>query len=487
MITLKLIYRLRNEKNRFIQGGNSMKYIQVGEIGKAVLVPTKSDLPTAGIAYLNKFYVATDTNLIYTCKPEGSGYEWKVAAALPTLTNGITSPTQLKEGVEAIDAEGRKVTGTMKFVEKTANANGTYNPADDNAQGYSKFIVDVAGSTAENPYIATTPSEMEAYLAEEYVGSFVRYENKKNRPGTISGFNTAGGSGAYEGLTNSNGRADFFNNSYLGQSRMNRYIDYLVDASEGNKQILKYIQNHYDSNITSTVTDMEAEIYAVKSIKNDGNVTRKLLVNLKLAGKNDVNNMPIYIDGGTADEMAYVDDFGWYSKGKRTTVSGYHILYDDIVAGKFTGVLAASYFISASNGNANSWYVKVQYKNSAVICRYNYSTLDSTPISKGELESGYQELGIYKICKVYQGSTIVYKAKLIFNGNLLENPWGNDPWGDMYVQSEQEHTFNKFFRDKTNEGSIFRFIYDKEITDRIIEQDLVLKLKPGKTYILTED
>ena len=151
-----------------------MKYIQVGEIGKAVLVSTKSDLPTAGIAYLNKFYVATDTNLIYTCKPEGSGYEWKAAAALPTLTNGITSPTQLKEGVEAIDAEGRKVTGTMKFVEKTANANGTYNPADDNAQGYSKFIVDVAGSTAENPYIATTPAEMTAYLAEEYVGSFVR-------------------------------------------------------------------------------------------------------------------------------------------------------------------------------------------------------------------------------------------------------------------------------------------------------------------------
>ena len=153
-----------------------MKYIQVGEIGKAVLVPTKSDLPTAGIAYLNKFYVATDTNLIYTCKPEGSGYEWKAAAALPTLTNGITSPTQLKEGVEAIDAEGRKVTGTMKFVEKTANANGTYNPADDNAQGYSKFIVDIAGETAQNPYIATTEAEMKAYLAEEYVGSLVKYK-----------------------------------------------------------------------------------------------------------------------------------------------------------------------------------------------------------------------------------------------------------------------------------------------------------------------
>lgn len=153
-----------------------MKYIQVGEIGKAVLVSTKSDLPTAGIAYLNKFYVATDKNIVYTCKPEGSGYAWKVATILPALTNGIAVPGQLQEGVEAIDANGNKVTGTMKLVEKTANANGTYVPSEDNAQGYSKFIVDVAGETAENPYIATTEAEMKAYLAEEYVGSFVKYK-----------------------------------------------------------------------------------------------------------------------------------------------------------------------------------------------------------------------------------------------------------------------------------------------------------------------
>lgn len=153
-----------------------MKYIQVGEIGKAVLVPTKSDLPTAGIAYLNKFYVATDKNIVYTCKPEGSGYAWKVATILPALTNGIAVPGQLQEGVEAIDANGNKVTGTMKLVEKTANANGTYVPSEDNAQGYSKFIVDVAGETAENPYVATTEAEMKAYLAEEYVGSFVKYK-----------------------------------------------------------------------------------------------------------------------------------------------------------------------------------------------------------------------------------------------------------------------------------------------------------------------
>lgn len=480
MITLKLIYRLRNEKNRFIQGGNSMKYIQVGEIGKAVLVSTKSDLPTAGIAYLNKFYVATDTNLIYTCKPEGSGYEWKAAAVLPTLTNGITSPKQLKEGVEAIDAEGRKVTGTMKFVEKTANANGTYNPADDNAQGYSKFIVDVAGSTAENPYIATTPSEMEAYLAEEYVGSFVRYENKENRSGTVSGFVSAGGDFAYEGLAGSAGRSNFFNNSHLGQSRMNRYIDYWIDASEGNKQILKYKQNHFNSETTSTVIDMEAEIYAVKSIKDDGSITRKLLVNLKVVGKNDVNNMPIYIDGGTADEMTYVDDFGWYSKGNmRTSDFNYHDVYNAILNGTFTGVIAASYIISSRMNLAERWYVSVQYKNSVVICRYNHSTLDSTPISKGELESDYQELGVYKICKVYQGSTIVYKARLVFNGDLLENPWGNDPDNQNYSAARN------FLHDKNNEGLAFRFIYGSKKTVGAGAQSLTLT--PGALYILTED
>lgn len=457
-----------------------MKYIQVGEIGKAVLVSTKSDLPTAGIAYLNKFYVTTDTNLIYTCKPEGSGYEWKAAAALPTLTNGITSPTQLKEGVEAIDADGHKVTGTMKFVEKTANANGTYNPADDNAQGYSKFIVDVAGSTAENPYIATTPSEMAAYLSEEYVGSFVRYENAKNRPGTSSGFISAGGDHAYEGLTGASGRDNFFNNSYLGQSRMNRYIDYWVDASEGSRQILKYTQTHYDSTTSAKVTDMEAEIFAVKSVKSDGSITRKLLVNLKLIDNADVNNMPIYIDGGTADEMAYVDDFGWYSKGNKPTSNfTYHNVYSLILAGTFTGVLAASYIISSKKDNANNWGVPVQYKNSAVICRYNYSTLDSTPISKGELESDYQELGVYKICKVYQGSTIVYKARLVFNGDLLENPWGNDPDNQDYSAA------NNFLHDKNNEGLIFRFIYGGQKTVGAGAQSLTLI--PGALYILTED
>ena len=128
---------------------------------------------------------------------------------------------------------------------------------------------------------------------------------------------------------------------------------------------------------------------------------------------------------------------------------------------------------------ANQWDVNVQYKNSAVICRYTYSTLDSIPKSEGELESNYQELGIYKICKVYQGSTIVYKARLVFNGDLLENPWGNDPYNQDYSAA------NNFLHDKNNEGSVFRFIHDSNTVIGVASQGLTLV--KGKTYILTED
>ena len=253
-----------------------MKYIQVGEIGKAVLVSTKSDLPTAGIAYLNKFYVATDTNIIYTCKPEGSGYAWKVATVLPTLTNGIAAPTQLQEGVEAIDGYGNKVTGTMKFVEKTANANGTYYPNDDNAQGYSKFIVDVAGETAENPYIATTEAEMRAYLAEEYVGSFVRFENARYRNITLPHL-----------LSNSVTMGAF--DSYLAQSRMNKYIDYWTIDNNNRKIFSSNGRQNFTVSGISVYQDVWHNIYAYKYRNSDGSYCRALVGTVHILAQGDTN------------------------------------------------------------------------------------------------------------------------------------------------------------------------------------------------------
>lgn len=385
-----------------------MKYIQVGEIGKAVLVSTKSDLPTAGIAYLNKFYVATDTNLIYTCKPEGSGYEWKAAAALPTLTNGITSPTQLKEGVEAIDAEGHKVTGTMKFVEKTANANGTYNPADDNAQGYSKFIVDVAGSTAENPYIATTEAEMKAYLAEEYVGSFVRYENARYRnisiPYSLSTNlgNMASTTGAFD--------------TYLGQSRMNKYIDNWTET-DNNKLILSTDGTFSQNDISQTEKTnyhLYSNIYAYKYQNSDGSYCRALVYTIHVTRDTSINQFLstlIYVDGYIENDTVFptyndtvpgsslqdqpsvssdlnINVLGWCAGAPSGSPAGVWPNY-------ISGYRMASESITQTNKTGNVTYL---YADAAVICPYLFFYQFSKS-GYAETDQKYRHLEVYKVDK----------------------------------------------------------------------------------------
>lgn len=383
-----------------------MKYIQVGEIGKAVLVSTKSDLPTAGIAYLNKFYVATDTNLVYTCKPEGSGYAWKVAAVLPALTNGIAAPTQLQEGVEAIDANGNKVTGTMKFVEKTANANGTYYPADDNAQGYSKFIVDVAGETAENPYIATTEEEMQAYLAEEYVGSFVRFENARYRnisiPYSLSTNlgNMASTTGAFE--------------TYLGQSRMNKYIDNWT-KTDNNKLILSTDGTFSQNDISQTEKTnyhLYSNIYAYKYQNSDGSYCRALVYTIHVSRDISINQFLstlIYVDGYIENDTVFptyndtvpgssfqtqpevssdlnINVLGWCAG----TSSGVSVWPEYI-----SGYRMASESITQTNKTGNVTYL---YADAAVICSYLFFyQFDKSGYD--ETDQKYRHLEVYKVDK----------------------------------------------------------------------------------------
>lgn len=157
-----------------------MQYVQVGEIGKAVLVTDQSELPAPSALYENKYYYV---NIRYAypytvrcIKDDNGAYVWQKVSELPDLSNGISSGNQLEKGIQAIDANGKKVTGTMEFAEKTIKANGVYVSSEDGVRGYSKVTVDISGETAENPYIATTEDEMKAYLAEEYVGSFVKYK-----------------------------------------------------------------------------------------------------------------------------------------------------------------------------------------------------------------------------------------------------------------------------------------------------------------------
>ena len=361
-----------------------MKYIQVGEIGKAVLVSIKSDLPTAGIAYLNKFYVATDTNIIYTCKPEGSGYAWKVVTVLPTLTNGIAAPTQLREGVEAIDGYGNKVTGTMKFVEKTANANGTYNPADDNAQGYSKFIVDVAGSTAENPYIATTVDELKAYISPEYRDAFVRYDRADKRittPATVT----------FSQVVRTGGYFD----SNLGERTMCNYVDGWLNDIDS-KTVLKYkgTETKTISNVAINIVH-DISIIAARTLNTDGSYCRILYAidkhnnegdtyistdEILLWVSNYVDKVPDNVSI-TEAMLEHIGYNGWYQQGR---------YYDDGSEGYATlgGIIT----------NMKSPYViEVAVGNVLAITCATATDLQGTGISAQPTRSEYLDGNVYKV------------------------------------------------------------------------------------------
>lgn len=167
-----------------------MHFTQVGQIGTPVIVAKKAQLPTPNAANVGRYYITTydpadstdyPKGTVLTVKQDGSTFSLVAVFQMPAMTNPIESAADVINGKQAVDNKGQLVTGTFTTVEKTIDANGTFYPADDNAQAYSKVIVNVAGETAENPYIATTDSEMAAYLAAEYKDSFVRMDYAKYR------------------------------------------------------------------------------------------------------------------------------------------------------------------------------------------------------------------------------------------------------------------------------------------------------------------
>ena len=167
-----------------------MYFTQVGQIGTPVIVAKKAQLPTPNADNVGRYYITTydpadstdyPKGTVLTVKQDGSTFSLVAVFQMPAMTNPIESAADVINGKQAVDNKGQLVTGTFTTVEKTIDANGTFYPADDNAQAYSKVTVNVAGETAENPYIATTDSEMEAYLAAEYKDSFVRMDYAKYR------------------------------------------------------------------------------------------------------------------------------------------------------------------------------------------------------------------------------------------------------------------------------------------------------------------
>ena len=167
-----------------------MYFTQVGQIGTPVIVAKKAQLPTPNAANVGRYYITTydpadstdyPKGTVLTVKQDGSTFSLVAVFQMPVMTNPIESAADVINGKQAVDNKGQLVTGTFTTVEKIIDANGTFYPADDNAQAYSKVTVNVAGETAENPYIATTDAEMGAYLAAEYKDSFVRMDYAKYR------------------------------------------------------------------------------------------------------------------------------------------------------------------------------------------------------------------------------------------------------------------------------------------------------------------
>lgn len=178
--------------------------------------------------YLGMFIKYTDKNTteykkgyIYKVSQKQDGIDTVYFFApyfyLETLDNPADS-SRVLDGYQAYNDKGEKLEGQYKISGKVITANGTYYPADDNVNAYSKVTVNVAGETAENPYIATTDAEMNAYLAAEYKDSFVRMDYAKYHP-------TLPANATYDQAK--------FNYANIGIPRMCSYIDkWLAGGSE---------------------------------------------------------------------------------------------------------------------------------------------------------------------------------------------------------------------------------------------------------------
>ena len=295
-----------------------MQFIQVGELGKAILVSLEQDLPIPSAKFVDKFFVATATKTIYTCVLDGSSYVWKQVKVLPSLTNPLISGSQLMKDIQALNAAGEVVTGTLELVEKTIDANGIYIAADEGKAGYSKVTVELSGGTAENPYIATTESELEAYIAAEYKDAFVRFDNAERRitvPQSVQKYSVS---------------ALF--DSYVGERTVCKYLDNWL-GDDNNKTVLKY-----DGNKTTTISGVdivtvhEISIIAYKAENSDGSICRLLYakdvhhVQDQTYISTDYTLVWVsnYVDCTlpadtieiTDDMQQYINYNGWYQKGK---------------------------------------------------------------------------------------------------------------------------------------------------------------------------
>lgn len=344
-----------------------MYFTQVGQIGTPVIVAKKAQLPTPNAANVGRYYITTydpadstdyPKGTVLTVKQDGSTFSLVAVFQMPAMTNPIESAADVINGKQAVDNKGQLVTGTFTTVEKTIDANGTFYPADDNAQAYSKVTVNVAGETAENPYIATTDSEMGAYLAAEYNDSFVRMDYAKYRVALPA-------NATYDQAK--------FNYESIGIPRMCAYIDKWL-GSDSSKNVLNL-------NITSSDLTADVKFTVYKFSNSDG--TYGYAANVKIDYNDGTSSDPspaflYHIKSGTVIDSFTADkdyNVGWTYFGGDTGESTMQSL---------NGIIQLLY-----QNRTGSYTVAV---NDALVL---------TNMAGSEVDNKYVEGAVYKVAAKY--------------------------------------------------------------------------------------
>lgn len=271
---------------------------------------------------------------------------------------------------QAYNDNGKKIVGQYKTSGKVITENGTFYPADDNVNAYSKVTVNVESGSAQNPYVATTDSEMAAYLAAEYKDSFVRMDYAKYHM-------TLPANATYDQAK--------FNYESIGIPRMCAYIDKWL-AGESNKVVLNL-------NITSSNLTADAKFTVYKFSNSDGTygyaASEKVYFNDGTS--TDLNLTFLYhIKSGTVigDWTADKDyNEGWTYFGGDT---------DESTMATVNGIIQLLY-----QNRTGSYTVAID------------DALILTNMAGSEVDNKYVEGGIYKVAAKYK-ATDAYVAESPF-------------------------------------------------------------------------
>ena len=286
--------------------------------------------------------------------------------------------SKIIDGYQAYNDNGKKIVGQYKTSEKVITENGTFYPADDSVNAYSKVTVNIAGETAENPYIATTDAEMSAYLAAEYKDSFIRMDYAKYRVALPA-------NATYDQAK--------FNYESIGISRMCAYIDKWL-GSDSSKIVLNL-------NITSSNLTADVKFTVYKFSNSDG--TYGYAANVKIDYNDGTSSDPspaflYHIKSGTVINSWTADkdyNVGWTNFGGDTgestmeTLNGIiQLLYQNRTGSYTVAVSDALVLTNMACSEVNNKYVEgAVYK---VAAKYNEV---NTYVAESPFQAGDQLAG----------------------------------------------------------------------------------------------